>query len=196
MPAYSLAELSQLANVTPRTVRYYIQQGLLPSPGTMGPGTRYGDAHLARIRLIRQLQRQHLPLAEIRARLAALGDEEVQSALEGDASRATGSAVDYVRSVLTSRGLPTVHPTARPAMSPPPTDASAALASRHLAVPERSSDHFEPTPSASVPTRSQWDRIALGPDVELHVRRPLSRHQNRQVDRLVAIARQLLEEDQ
>jgi hypothetical protein len=44
-------------------------------------------------------------------------------------------------------------------------------------------------------TRSQWERIALGPDLELHVRRPLSRHQNRAVDRLVGLARQLLEED-
>ena len=32
-------------------------------------------------------------------------------------------------------------------------------------------------------------------DIELHIRRPLSRQQNKQVDRLIAIARELLEED-
>jgi hypothetical protein len=35
----------------------------------------------------------------------------------------------------------------------------------------------------------------LAPDVELHVRRPLTRPLNKQVDRLVTIARELLEED-
>ncbi len=44
--------------------------------------------------------------------------------------------------------------------------------------------------------RSQWEHIALAPDIELHVRRPLSRIQNRRVERLLAIARALLEEDQ
>jgi hypothetical protein len=45
------------------------------------------------------------------------------------------------------------------------------------------------------PARSQWERVALDPDVELHVRRPLSRHQNRAVERLVAFGRHVLEED-
>jgi hypothetical protein len=43
--------------------------------------------------------------------------------------------------------------------------------------------------------RSQWERISLGPDVELHIRRPLMRAQQKGVDRLVTIARELLEED-
>jgi hypothetical protein len=46
------------------------------------------------------------------------------------------------------------------------------------------------------PDRSQWDRVLLAPDVELHVRRPLGRRQNKQVERLIAIAREILEEDQ
>ena len=64
---YSLTDLVRLAGVTPRTVRYYVAQGLLPSPEQAGPSTRYGEGHLARLRLIRRLQRDHLPLAEIRA---------------------------------------------------------------------------------------------------------------------------------
>lgn len=66
---FDLNELSDRAGVTPRTVRYYIQQGLLRSPGTPGPGARYGEGHLGRLRLIRRLQREHQPLAEIRHRL-------------------------------------------------------------------------------------------------------------------------------
>ena len=42
--------------------------------------------------------------------------------------------------------------------------------------------------------RSQWERIALGPNVELQVRRPLSRAENRAVERLLDAARALFEE--
>ena len=34
---YSLQELADLAGATPRTIRYYIAQGLLASPGRVGP---------------------------------------------------------------------------------------------------------------------------------------------------------------
>ncbi len=62
-----------------------------------------------------------------------------------------------------------------------------------LAVPAATTEPT-PTPTPSI-ERSQWERIVLAPDVELHLRRPLSRSQNKQVDRLVTIARELLEED-
>jgi hypothetical protein len=52
-------------------------------------------------------------------------------------------------------------------------------------------------PSGTAPRieRSQWERLSLGPDVELHIRRPLPRSTSKRVDRLVEIARDLLEED-
>jgi hypothetical protein len=43
--------------------------------------------------------------------------------------------------------------------------------------------------------RSQWERIALGPEIELHVRRPLSRARNRQLERLLESARQILQKE-
>ena len=61
---YAIGELADLAGVTPRTIRYYVSIGLLPAPEQAGPRTRYGDGHLKRLRLIRNLQRQHLPLGE------------------------------------------------------------------------------------------------------------------------------------
>lgn len=67
--SYRLSELADAAGVTPRTVRYYIAQGLLSSPGRLGAGTRYGSEHLDRLRLIRRLQDEGLSLSEIRDRL-------------------------------------------------------------------------------------------------------------------------------
>ena len=81
-PTYSLAELAELGDVTIRTIRYYIGQGLLPSPIAEGPNTRYTAGHVDRLLLIRELQREHLPLAEIRSRLERLDDAQVRDLLE------------------------------------------------------------------------------------------------------------------
>ena len=87
---YSLGDLARLADVTPRTVRYYVAQGLLPSPDAAGPATRYGEGHLARLRLIRRLQREHLPLAEIRVRLERMEDDAVGGLARRDRCRHAG----------------------------------------------------------------------------------------------------------
>jgi DNA-binding transcriptional MerR regulator len=195
----TLQELADLAGVTPRTIRYYIAQGLLPSPGRVGPGATYGETHLARLRLIRKLQREHLPLAEIRAQLAALDDASVVALAEAAPSEPADSAADYIRNLLDAQPFLGQR---RRAQSPSP-----ALSMPHPAAVSRLMDApIEPTPppaasapppsaEPSAPDRSQWDRIVLVPDVELHVRRPLTRQLNKQVERLVAIARQLLEEE-
>ncbi len=80
-----------------------------------------------------------------------------------------------------------------PVAPEPPADAAAFVVGR-VTLPA------EPPPPTSTTTepatqRSQWDRIALTPDIELNIRRPLSRQQNKRVERLIAIARELLEED-
>ena len=54
---FSLTDLARLTDVTPRTIRYYISQGLLAAPTGSGQAARYGEGHLARLRLIRRLQR-------------------------------------------------------------------------------------------------------------------------------------------
>jgi DNA-binding transcriptional MerR regulator len=154
-----LAELGAKADVSARTVRYYIQQGLLPAPETRGPGAHYGPEHLDRLNLIRHLQREHLPLAEIRRRIEKLSPREIRRVLEQTPKRSRTAAADYIRSVLQA-------PTA---------------------------SYTSPTDSAV--SRSQWDRIILAPDVELHVRRPLAREQNRQVERLLEAARTIYGEN-
>ena len=191
-PRYSLTELADLAGVTPRTVRYYLSQGLLPSPGTSGPGAKYDDTHLGRLRLVRRLQREHLPLAEIRQRLAGLDDTAIATLAEAPAvgPDPQDSALDYIRRVL---GPPQVQPNRRLAMKQLPLRAYSLAAEPVTDVPIPNTLSVEPAPGRSF-ERSQWERIPLAPDIELHVRRPLPRPLAKQVDRLVSIARDLLEE--
>ena len=210
---YSLTELADLGGVTPRTVRYYLAQGLLPAIGQTGPGSKYDDGHLARLRLIRRLQAEHLPLAEIRRRLETLGDDEILD-LAGASEPAppTDTALEYLRTVLggatAARALarPNLRPMMpalrlageRPASTPSARLASMSVAEAPVEPVEPAEPRTAPAPADATPRpgdRSQWERIVLGPDVELHIRRPLPRAQNKQVDRLVTIARELLEED-
>jgi len=151
-----LTELADRAGVSIRTVRYYIQQGLLQEPEARGPGAHYTEEHLDRLLLIKRLQKEHLPLAEIR------------KAIQSGAAEAAipRSARDYVRSVLGKQ-----HSVSEVMSSPP------------MQVQDE-------------PVRSQWERITLAPDIELHLRRPLSRGVNKKVDRLLDVARDLFEEDQ
>jgi DNA-binding transcriptional MerR regulator len=203
---YSLTELADLAGVTPRTVRYYLAQGLLPAVGQMGPGSKYDDGHLARLRLIRRLQAEHLPLAEIRRRLEMLGDDEVRDLVGAtEPAPPTDTALEYLRTVL---GGSPASGTATPQSSrPAPAPSLPSVAERPVVAPMLMRPNMSPSEApiempidAAEATvrpsdRSQWERIVLVPDIELHIRRPLPRAQNKQVDRLVTIARELLEED-
>ena len=215
---YSLSDLARLADVTPRTVRYYVALGLLPSPEAAGPATRYGEGHLARLRLIRRLQRDHLPLAEIRIRLERMADDEIIAtvsaldAREPDPSQDPGDTLAFVRSLMQQAGVrPTVAdrgPTpavsvrrmamaesldeawADPADAPPPS-------ARTPSAPVPSAAGAGPAPASPPrpgPDRTTWERLVISPDVELHVRRPLDRTTNKRVDQLERIARELFED--
>jgi len=200
---YSLTELADLAGVTPRTVRYYLAQGLLPAVGQTGPGSKYGEGHLTRLRLIRRLQAEHLPLAEIRRRLEGLTESDIRTLVaDGSSAPPADSALDYLRTVLGGGAapMPPVPPAPARSMARPPgmpplmRQMSVADGPPPLAAAAPASS-TEVDPGAPALERSQWERIALSPDVELHIRRPLTRAHQKGVDRLVTIARELLEED-
>ena len=62
---YNIAQLAELADVSRRTVRYYIQRNLLPPPFGSGRGSYYDEKHLAKLIEIRDLQLKGVPLSEI-----------------------------------------------------------------------------------------------------------------------------------
>jgi len=81
---WKLAELAAEVGVSPRTVRYYVQRGLLPAPPFKGPDTVYGEDHLLRLKAIRALQAKFLPLDAIQVELARLSPEELKALVEAD----------------------------------------------------------------------------------------------------------------
>jgi len=172
MDFYRLAELAELTGVTPRTIRYYIVEGLLSPPQGAGPAAAYTVAHRDRLRLIAALKARYVPLREIRRRLAALTDAQVRAELQEQGTAQRPEPVGTTPAASAERGTPRV-----PARPGPPRQATP-----------------PPVPVPVVaPPRELWERIVLADGIELHVR--ADRRQERiLLDALVRQARTLLGE--
>lgn len=169
MADHTLAELADRSGIPARTIRYYIGQGLIPAPGRKGAGTRYPGSTLDRLQLIRRFREDHLPLAEIRRRIVVLSDAEVASIV--------GEDVPAPRALPAGIGR---------------YDASSA--GRYL-VADRAPLRlmYDPRAAAGIPReeigeRTTWERVVLGPEIELHVRGPLAGRRRRIVERIIASA--------
>lgn len=80
---YKLEELARAAGTSPRTVRYYVQRGLLPAPRFRGKDTAYDHEHLVRLRAIRRLQEAFFPLDAIAAELARRSIDDIARLADG-----------------------------------------------------------------------------------------------------------------
>lgn len=81
---YRIGELADKANVTKRTIHYYMGRGLLPPPEGAGLGTTYSDEHLYRVLLIKKFQDSYLPLDEIKKRIANMDLSTVKTCLDDE----------------------------------------------------------------------------------------------------------------
>jgi DNA-binding transcriptional MerR regulator len=147
-PGMSIGELAEETGVTPRTIRYYVAEGLLAPPGGAGQQRVYGYEHTVRLKLIRRLQAEHLPLKEIRARLERLSLGEIERLLEqAPRPRKRVDPRRLLAAVLQPAAAfgPPGSPLLLREMVPSPADAS------------------EPPPPEGL-----WRRVLLAPGVELH----------------------------
>ncbi len=65
--AYSIGELAAAGGVSRRTVRFYVQRGVLAPPLGLGRGARYGQAHLERLLEIRASHERGVALHDMSA---------------------------------------------------------------------------------------------------------------------------------
>jgi DNA-binding transcriptional MerR regulator len=151
---FTLEELAELVHLSVRTIRYYIAENLLPGPGARGKAATYGEEHLLRLHLIRQLSEQHLPLAEMQTLLAGLSLDEIRALLaekrqDNEQARIGQASTPkkYVETLL-KKAQQNVSPYELPA------------ASKHV------SESAQPYATTS----TTWQRWELAPGVELHIR--------------------------
>ncbi len=75
---YSVGELAELGGVSRRTVRYYVQEALIPTPHGRGRGAYYGPEHLDLLLRVKSMQEQGVSLDAVR--LAIAGAEPIEDA--------------------------------------------------------------------------------------------------------------------
>lgn len=77
---YTIDELSALARVPSRTIRFYQSKGALSSPEIRGRVAYYGPAHIERLKLIAQLQDRGLRIDAIRGLVKSIERGELDMA--------------------------------------------------------------------------------------------------------------------
>ncbi len=214
---YSISELAEAAGVTPRTIRYYTSEGLLPPPDTHGKYARYTAAHLSRLRLIARLKEAYLPLNEIRVRLEGLTPAQVEAGLADPSGERriaeVSSAGDYIAGILAQQPeasrserdtiarsraeVPEPRPQYAPAMSQPnqavapaPQAPSGPRGLLSRLVPQRRGV-AQVQAAQPEPPAETWQRHILAAGVELHIREPLNQETHARVQQLLERARDL-----
>jgi DNA-binding transcriptional MerR regulator len=177
----TIEELAERVDIPVRTIRFYIAEGLLPGPGARGKAASYSGEHLLRLRLIRRLAEQHMPLAEMREMLARLSAEEAgellaeedKRAVEREQAAQAPSPRDYLATLLQQAQAARL-PAAQPAPAP-------------LAKSAESSARAAPRLVNSLPRQPDdvWQRWELAPGVELYVRVDVADQQRQLLERLL-----------
>ncbi|HZS37504.1 MAG TPA: helix-turn-helix domain-containing protein [Polyangia bacterium] len=112
--SWKLEELARDSGVSARTVRYYVQRGLLPAPIFRGKDTAYSAEHLTRLRAIRRLQDRFLPLDAIQVELERRSLDELEQLADGKDPPAP--TITYYAPVVAPRA-----PSHHVPMVPPPS---------------------------------------------------------------------------
>ena len=190
--AYTISELATLAGVTPRTIRYYVSIGLLPSPG-QGPGDavrgrapRAAAPHPPAAAGASPARRDHRAPGGARRRSGGRGGGRGP---RGRRDRPLGNAV---RSG--SRVGPRVHPAIEGRDRSSKPRHAIGIRSAAAPLPRGHHRHVHRSPRrGQASSAPQWERVTLSQNVELHVRRPAGRLEQKRVERLIRLGRELLE---
>jgi len=189
--SYSLIDLADAAGIEARTIRSYIERGLLPGAVTKGRAASYSEEHLSRLEVIKSLRRArpNIPLSELRIFLEGLNPERLH-ALAGGSITASARAID--ESMQPDEADPVAEDDDEiPRMID--SDRSAAKltgAERLVRLLREVSGVRSPAPAAKV---EGWQRIAVTPDIEFSVRAEFDANQLMAFRELADQLRQLLQ---
>ncbi len=198
----TIQELARRAHVTPRTIRYYVEQGILPPP-ERGRPAEYTTEHLRRLDLIKRLKEQYLPLEEIRDTMQRLSLEQVEELLNQYAPTPSkdsklSSAADYIAHVLArSAAREELKRQAAPAPAPAITQEpvySAPPPHPMTAPSQPFTTHWQTGAQQTIRGASTWQRVSLAPGIELHYLLTGDARVMERVTMLIEAARRILQE--
>lgn len=209
----SIEDLSRLASVDRRTVRFYVEQGLLSGPMRVGRYAKYPESDGGRLLAIVQLRQQGKSLAEIRTTMLTMSPLELQNLAAQSMARkqaehvsgqVRGTALDYLLKLKQASGgswAPRIEDVPNGLSSEP-------LARAEIGRPDRTdlSAQADPSPLARLlevlelhvgQTRTHgssgvWTRYEVTRDIEIHIRGEQSDEEKTSFRRLAAQLRAVL----
>lgn len=216
----TLDDLVDYSGLTSRTLRFYMQEGILQGPDTRGKYATYSQHHLDRLELIQRLKNLRLPIKEIRHLLENMSPDEISQVrsyqdtlnpnlnqrfsrqkIGSEPTKTDSSALEYIRSLQHGReNIQTISDTytRRPTASKQSVEEFRAenLAANDLAANDL------PTHVLAVNSPSEteypemleletWKRIVLCEGIELNIREPVNTNKDQIVMKLIEFARTL-----
>lgn len=168
---YSLNDLAGATGIEERTIRSYIERGLLPGALARGRAASYSKEHLSRLQVIRSLRRArpNIGLSEIRIFLQGLSPEQIDRLASGSITVATRVIDGSIQPEgLSSQEVAGDHDSEIPRKIHWEESAAKLTGVERLVCLLREVSGFSPpAPTSKV---EGWQRIAVTPDVELSVR--------------------------
>jgi DNA-binding transcriptional MerR regulator len=195
----TLEDLGTMSGLTLRTLRYYIQEGILQGPDTHGKFSRYSQQHLDRLELIQRLKSLRLPLQEIRHLLENMTPEELSqvkqyqdvlkftlqdSFLENSAPESNkegASALEYIQNL--ERGRESVRSISNPMPAPRP--------SPQAPSPSLFKDAASGKQQSTPRTQETWSRTILHDGIELNIRHPNNAVEQKKIQQLLDFAKSI-----
>ncbi len=195
----TLQDLVTRSGLNLRTIRYYMQEGILQGPDTRGKYAHYSQLHLDQLELIQRLKNMYLPLQEIRHIIETLTPEEISQVknyqdvlnpmlVERSAKNSSvvadedigKSALDYIHQLQQAQmGIRTVGPKpAQPSILP-----------SQSANPNKTARGS--TTAGESKGVEDWSRVILADGIELHIRRKMSSATEYRIDNLIRYAKKL-----
>ena len=205
----TLQELAAQTGVEPRTIRSYVEKGVILGPESFGRGARYPRETLDRLKVLQLLRdaNRSLTLDQIRVLLNSIGPSQLREVAEGavrigaviDTDAAGTSplpktaAMDYLHGLRRSQSQLQSPASVSPLLyrrASPPIDHDQLPILENAA---RALAELTGTNSSSRSARGEsWYRISLTPDIELSVRGEFGTEQLAQLHRIGDSLRTLL----
>jgi DNA-binding transcriptional MerR regulator len=184
----TLKELVKASEVSERTIRYYIQEGVLPPPQGSGQASRYNIEHLRRLSLVRRFKAALLPLSQIKQLFDELTAEELEQVADQFYNELTATNPVLDEKTMAGEQSPTIEFTGASAATstlkqtkrveeplqvfqPPQANQDSMWVLAETAAIEKEKDQEKQagTNNADLITfTGQWNRISLAPGLEIH----------------------------
>lgn len=190
---YSLQELAELVDVERRTIRSWIEQGLLKGPETIGRNARYSRSQLDRLKAIKVMREQYgYSLTKTRQELLLADEDQIKKLAQrldglpiepGMLAPGPTSALAYIRSIQSTSS----------SRGPKPESERSSSSQTNVG---RLLTKLEAERPRKLPTRKAhgevWFRVAITPDVELAVRGELDPDRVVRIEQIADYLRELL----